>query len=203
MAWNLNAQMIETCSCNMMCPCWYGVQELMLMDQGWCATAMAFRIQDGASDGVSFGKRALVIAYDFPGPTLFDGNGTARLYVDDGASADQLRELEAIMQGKKGGPMEVLAPLTSKWLPTASAKIDVQEDGDTVILNVAGFGEVKSDLLKNDAGQQVTMQNAGMGVTMGAHNVELAPSGSRWSDPDMPRQFETKSGGRATVSWSA
>ncbi len=55
---------------------------------------------------------------------------------------------------------------------------------------------------KNDAGQQITMQNAGMGVTLGAQTVDLAPSGSRWSDPDMPRQFETKSGGRASVTWN-
>src|SRR5438876_957919 len=26
MAWNLTADFIETCSCNMLCPCWYGVR---------------------------------------------------------------------------------------------------------------------------------------------------------------------------------
>jgi predicted metal-binding membrane protein len=31
---------------------------------------------------------------------------------------------------------------------------------------------------------------------------DLAPSGSRWTDPDL-RQFETKSGGRGEFSWSA
>jgi hypothetical protein len=39
MAWNLTAEFIETCSCNMLCPCWYGVRELMVMDQGWCDSA--------------------------------------------------------------------------------------------------------------------------------------------------------------------
>jgi hypothetical protein len=29
MAWNLTAEFTETCSCNMLCPCWYGVKELM------------------------------------------------------------------------------------------------------------------------------------------------------------------------------
>ena len=24
MAWNLKGQMIESCSCNMFCPCWFG-----------------------------------------------------------------------------------------------------------------------------------------------------------------------------------
>jgi hypothetical protein len=43
MAWNMTAQMIETCSCNMLYPCWYGVKELMVMDRGWCASAILFR----------------------------------------------------------------------------------------------------------------------------------------------------------------
>ncbi len=149
------------------------------------------------------GERSVVLVFDFPGPTLFDGNGTSRVYVDDGASEDQVRELEAIMQGKKGGPMEVLAPLTSTWLPTVTAKIDVAEDGDAVTMSVSGFGEVKSNLLRNDDGQQVTLQNAGMAVGLGGQSVELAPSGSHWSDSDLPREFETKSGGRFMASWSA
>ena len=70
-------------------------------------------------------------------------------------------------------------------------------------MKVSGFGEVKSNLLRNDDGEQMTLHNAGMAVGMGGHIVELAPSGSHWSDADMPREFETKSGGRFTASWSA
>ena len=115
MAWNLTADFIETCSCNMLCPCWYGVRELMVMDQGWCASTWLLRVQQGQADGVNLGGRILAIALDFPGPTLYDGNGTARLYLDDGASADQRRELEAIFQGTKGGPMAILGGLVTTW----------------------------------------------------------------------------------------
>src|ERR1700730_7060055 len=94
MAWNLTAEFTETCSCTMLCPCWYGVQELMVMDQGWCASAWLLRVQQGSADGIDLSGRRLAMALDFPGPTLYDGNGTARLYVDDGRSADQRRELE-------------------------------------------------------------------------------------------------------------
>ena len=91
MTWHLTGQLIETCSCNMFCPCWFTVQELMIMDQGWCASAIAFRVRDGQSDGVELGDRTVVFAVDFPGPTLFDGNATARLYIDAGASDEQRR----------------------------------------------------------------------------------------------------------------
>ena len=30
----------------------------------------------------------------------------------------------------------------------------------------------------------------------------VAPSGSRWADPDFPREFETRSGARAPWNWN-
>jgi hypothetical protein len=204
MAWNLTAEFTETCSCNMLCPCWYGVQELMVMDQGWCASAWLLRVQQGSADGVDLSGRTVALALDFPGPTLYDGNGTARLYIDDAASADHCRELEAIFQGTKGGPMEILAGLVTKWLPTQVAKIDFQEKGGTLTATVDGFGQMKSQRLTNEAGQPTTMQNTGFTTALQFDNqaAQLAPSsGTHWSDPDMPRQFETKSGAVAKFTW--
>ncbi len=204
MAWNIKAQFIETCSCNMLCPCWFGVQELMVMDQGWCASAWLFRIQQGSSDGVNLEGRTVVVGLDFPGPTLFDGNGTARLYFEEEASPDQRRELEAIFQGTKGGPLEIIAGLVTKWLPTQATNIEVHDEGDTLTTSVGSFGQVKSQRLKDEAGRQMTLQNAGFASALQFDNetIHLATSGSQWSDPDMPRQFETKSGAVTTFAWS-
>ena len=104
MTWRLTGQLIETCSCNMPCPCWFTVQELMIMDQGWCASAIAFRTREGDSNGIALGGRTVVFAVDFPGPTMFDGNAIARCYVDEGANADQCRELEAIYGAQRVVP---------------------------------------------------------------------------------------------------
>jgi hypothetical protein len=201
MGMRLEIQMIETCSCNMMCPCWYGVRELMVMDQGWCGTAMALRFLEGAADGVDLGGRTVVLVTHFPGPTLLDGNATGRLYIDDGASSDQFGALEMILQAHNGGPMAVLASLVSKWLPSVQTEMDIQEEDDDVVVDVAGYGQLRSGLLRNDAGEQVTMHNAAMGLTLGARHVDLAPSASRWVDPDLPSEFDTRSGGRSRLSW--
>ena len=83
MAWSLTADFTETCSCNMLCPCWFGVKELMIMDQGYCAGALLFRVSQGSADGVDLSGRVVALAADWPGPTLLDGNGTGRLYIDD------------------------------------------------------------------------------------------------------------------------
>jgi hypothetical protein len=127
MPWTVSGEMIETCSCNMLCPCWYGVQELMVMDQGWCASPILFRLRDGTADGVNLSGLTLALALFFPGPTLYDGHATARLYLEDTAHADQRSALEQIMQGKRGGPMQILAGLITTWLPTQTTAITVQE----------------------------------------------------------------------------
>jgi hypothetical protein len=202
MPWRLTGQLIESCSCNMFCPCWFTVQELMIMDQGWCASAIAFRTRDGDSNGITLGGRTVVFAVDFPGPTLFDGNATARLYIDEGASADQRRELEAICSGQKGGPMAAIAPLVATWLPARSARIDVADKCDAITVTVGGGGKVESRLLRDPQGQGFTLRGGGFVSALGLEEVQLAPSGSRWTDPEL-RRFETKSGARGEFSWSA
>jgi hypothetical protein len=202
MAWNLKGQLIESCSCNMFCPCWFGVQELMIMDQGWCAGALALRIEEGSSDGVELGGRTLALAVHFPGPTLFDGNCTARVFVDDGADGDQRRELEAIAQGQKGGPMEVIGGLVSTWLPAQSVPIEVKEDGEAISVSVGDAGELKSQLLRDPEGNAFTLRGGGFVGGFGLEEAELAPSATNWTDPDMPREYETKSGARGAFAWA-
>ncbi|HSF30995.1 MAG TPA: DUF1326 domain-containing protein [Candidatus Tectomicrobia bacterium] len=205
MPWTLSGEMIETCSCNMLCPCWYGVQELMVMDQGWCASPILFRLRDGTADGVTLSGLTLALALFFPGPTLYDGNATARLYLEETTTADQRSALEPIMQGQRGGPMQVLAGLITTWLPTQTAPIAVQETNGTIQATVGNVGEIQSQRLKNEAGQPMTMQNVGLAgvLQFDQQRAELAPStGTLWSDPDLPRQWESKSGAVGTFTWS-
>ncbi len=203
MAWTLKGQMIENCSCNLFCPCWFAVQEYMVMDQGWCATSVTFQIDEGQSDGVDLSGRIVTFLADFPGPTLFDGNATARLYLDDGASDDEARELEAILTGKKGGTFEMLASLVSNWLPAEKTSIRLSSDGDLTSVSVGSVGDVSSKALRDDQGNGFSLRGGGFVGAFGMEEAELAPSaGTRWSDPDMPRQFETTSGARGAINMS-
>jgi hypothetical protein len=205
MPWTLSGELIETCSCNMLCPCWYGVQELMVMDQGWCASPILFRLRDGTADGVPLSGLTLALALFFPGPTLYDGNATARLYLEEATTADQRSALEPIMQGQRGGPMQILAGLITTWLPTQTVPIAVQETNGTVQATVGHVGQIHSQRLKNEAGQLMTMHNVGFALALqfDQQRAELAPSaGTRWSDPDLPQQWESKSGAVGTFTWS-
>ena len=202
MAWNVSGQLVEACSCNVMCPCWFGVKELMVMDQGWCDGTLLFRVNQGSSEGVDLSGRTVVVAVDFPGPTMLDGNGTARLYIDDGASADQQRELVGVFSGAKGGPMEILAGLLTNLLPTQTARIQVQDDGGNLTITVGSYGVIKSNPLNDEAGRPTVIQNAMFAQNLQLSDPQVAPSGHRWTDPDMPRAYDTKSGAQATFAWS-
>lgn len=173
------------------------------MDQGYCADPILFRIQKGNVEGIDLKRRDVVLAVYFPGPTILDGNGTFRLYIDEAADSKQHKELEGIFQGKKGGPMEMISSLSSKWLPTQSTKIEINEEGNNLTVSVGNFGKMKYGELKNESGRTMTLQGAGFASAfeMDDETFALAPSASQWSDPDLPHQFSTKSGVMANFSW--
>ncbi|MGI9374161.1 MAG: DUF1326 domain-containing protein [Hyphomicrobiales bacterium] len=205
MAWNISGELIETCNCNMLCPCWFGQADLMLMDQGYCATSLLLRIRSGESEGVDLSGQNAVVALHFPGPTLFDANGIGRVYIDEGASDAQATALETILQGASGGGIEVPASLLSNWLPTQRKAITVTETDEGLTASVAGIGELKSRKLVNDLGNTMKIKNAAFSLVFGHNDHEgaLAPSdGTAWNDSDMPVAWVGRSGVAGEVSWS-
>jgi hypothetical protein len=188
----------------MFCPCWFAVKEYMIMDQGWCGGSLTFEIEDGRSDGVDLSGRTVTLLAYWPGPTLFDGKGTARVFIDDKAREEQVRELSAIFQGQKGGGvMEVLASLISTWLPVERTSIRVSRDGDIMMASVGSAGRISSKAIRDEQGNGFTIRGGGFLAAFGMEEAELAPTaGTKWSDPGMPREFETKSGARGTVRMS-
>ena len=198
MAWSLKGRMVESCSCHVMCPCWLPI-EAVTMDRGWCDSAFLFRIDEGKSDRVDISGCTLAVAMAFPGPTLGDGHGTARLYVDERATPNQRRELEVIFQGRRGGGMKGLGSLVTRWLPTQFTNISVHERRGELMAAVGSIGTIRSKRLRNADGRVVRLHNV---TLLGASPIDLAPSGSEWRDPGMPRSFRTESGGVGRISWN-
>jgi hypothetical protein len=205
MAWNVSGELVETCNCNMLCPCWFGQADLMLLDQGYCATSLLLRIREGTHDGVDLAGQNAIVTLHFPGPTLFDANGTGRVYIDERASDAQAAALETILQGASGGGMEVPASLLSSWLSTKRAAITVTEIDGELTASVAGVGEMKSRRLVNDLGEKMKLQNAAFSLAFGhvGHEGDLAPSeGTAWNDADMPVTWVGRSGVVGQVAWT-
>jgi hypothetical protein len=55
----------------------------MIPDEGYCGGQMLLCIEKGDSNGHELNGRKVVLALDWTGPTMPDGNGTNRLYFDN------------------------------------------------------------------------------------------------------------------------
>ena len=197
MAWSLSGQAIELCNCNVLCHCWLGPAK---PDQGWCGGAFIFDIQQGMSDLVDLSGKKVAFAAQWPGD-FWSGNGTARLYIDDGATAEQRRELEAIFSGKKGGLLEpLMGGVIATWLAPRPAKIAIQH-GDNPSATVGDVGRVTMKPLKDQTGKPTRIQGAAAQAAFQIDSMHVASSkGSRWSDPDL-RAWEGDSGNLMSFNW--
>lgn len=200
MAWKVSGQSIELCSCKLLCPCWLGPDEQP--DQGWCSGVFAFDIREGESDGINLSGTRAAITGQWPG-NFFGGDGTLRVYVDESASPDQRRELEAIFGGLKGGHLaDLWSAVIAKRLPPQVAKIEIKW-GDTPSLAVGEIGRATLQPVKDMAGKPARLEGAPALAGFQISSMDLASArGSRWADPEM-RAWEGDSGTLHLFNWSA
>ena len=126
MSWNLTGSYFETCSCDLMCPCNITFDHGATYD--YCRAILVFNIKSGDADGADISGRTVVLVVDSP-KVMTEGNWKLGIYVDDGASDEQLDALTKIFTGQSGGPMEALAPLVGEMLGVERAPIEIQESG--------------------------------------------------------------------------
>jgi hypothetical protein len=199
MAWNVSGQAIELCNCNVLCHCWLGPAK---PDQGWCGGAFIFDIQTGSADGVDLSGKKVAFSANWPGD-FWSGNGTARMYLDDSASAEQRRELEAIFSGKKGGLLEpLMGGVISKWLPAQTTKFAMQH-GENPSVTIGNVGQVTIKPLKDQTGKPTRIQGAAAQAAFQIDSMHVASSkGSRWTDPEL-RTWEGDSANLMSFSWKS
>jgi hypothetical protein len=126
MTWNLTGSYIETCSCELMCPC------NLSMDHGatydFCRVTLVFNIRNGEIEGTDIAGRRVAMIADTP-KVMTDGNWRLGVYVDDQASDEQFDKLVQVFGGQLGGPMGALAPLVGEVVGAERAAFDITEDG--------------------------------------------------------------------------
>jgi hypothetical protein len=126
MAWSLKGSYVETCSCELMCPCNLSFDHGATYD--FCRATLVFDIREGQIDGTDIAGRRIAIIIDTP-KVMTDGNWRLGVFIDDEATDDQADKLTQVFSGQLGGPMAGLAPLVGEILGVERAKIDVQDDG--------------------------------------------------------------------------
>ncbi|HET8747148.1 MAG TPA: DUF1326 domain-containing protein, partial [Ramlibacter sp.] len=126
-SWQISGQYMETCNCELLCPCISSNLTARPTD-GKCYAAVALHIDKGAKDGVALDGLSFVIVLNAPGP-MAQGNMAIGLIVDDSASEAQTAALVEIASGKAGGPAAGLAPLVGTFAGVEKSPIEFTRDG--------------------------------------------------------------------------
>jgi hypothetical protein len=172
-AWNLRGNYVETCSCELMCPCNLSFDHGATYD--FCRATLAFEIRDGEIEGTEIGGLNIVAIIDTP-KVMTDGNWRLGVFVDERASDEQSDKLVQVFTGQLGGPMAGLAPLVGELLGVERAPIEVRHDGvrhsvrigdavDFEVQDIVPFGvttgePVRFDGMFHPVGSDLTMAEA-------------------------------------------
>lgn len=126
MAWNLTGSYIETCSCDLICPCNASMSHGAVYD--FCRVVLVFNVREGQVEGTDIGGLVVAAIADTP-KVMTEGNWKLGVFVDDRATDEQFDKLVQVFGGQLGGPMAALGPLVGEMLGVERAEIKVEEDG--------------------------------------------------------------------------
>jgi hypothetical protein len=126
MSWKLKGSYVETCSCDLICPCNASFDHGASND--YCRVVLVFNIREGEIEGTDVGGLVVAAIADTP-KVMTDGNWRLGMFIDDQATDEQAEKLTGVFGGQMGGPMEALAPLVGEMLGVERVPIEVVDDG--------------------------------------------------------------------------
>jgi hypothetical protein len=126
MSWNVKGSYVETCSCDLICPCNASFDHGAVYD--FCRVVLAFNIREGEVEGTDVGGLKVAMIADAP-KVMTEGNWRVGVFVDENATEEQAEKLVGVFSGQLGGPMGALAPLVGEMLGVERAAIEIRDDG--------------------------------------------------------------------------
>jgi hypothetical protein len=140
MSYHLEGRLLEVCNCRVLCPCWIGEDP----DFGTCDTIVGWRIDKGTIEGVDVSGRTIAAVAHVPG-NILEGNWTAAIYLDDGASDEQMAAMLKVYTGQAGGPVADLAKLigTVVSVERAPIRFDIQGGKGTLAIGTDYYAELE------------------------------------------------------------
>jgi len=163
MAYHLEGRLLEVCDCRVLCPCWIGEDP----DYKTCDTIVAWHFDKGSVDGVDVAGRTLAMLAHVPG-NILQGNWTAAVYLDDGASAAQEKALLDVYTGQQGGPVADLAKLVGTVTSVKKVPITFTVEGGHGTIKVGDDGFAELEPYKSASGATTTLTDTVFSTVPGA-----------------------------------
>lgn len=154
LGYEVEGQLLEVCTCNILCPCWVGEDP----DGGTCDGVLAWHYDKGTVNGVDVTGRTFVILTHIPG-NILKGNWRVVAYVDEGATEAQRNALMDMWTGKLGGPVKDLAGLIGELLGVEQVPITFNVEGVRGTLKIGDAIEAELEPYKGATGKETTLHD--------------------------------------------
>lgn len=143
--WTYRAEMVNACNCDWGCPCNFNAKPT----NGFCEGVYGIHVTTGFCGDTSLDDATFAWGAKWPGP-IHEGNGVARMWIDEAASAQQRSALEEIMKGQLGGlPWTILASTIDTWLEARHIPFEWKYDGPRSSFKAGTEVQVMLDSMRN------------------------------------------------------
>src|SRR6516165_1095926 len=132
MAYKLEGSLLEVCNCEVLCPCWIGVDP----DRGTCDSALAHHYEKGEIDGV-----------DVSGLTM-----ASIVHIDQRATKEQEEALLSVYTGKQGGPIADLVQLIGEVVAVERSPITFEVKEGKGILRIGAVADCEMEPFRGPSG---------------------------------------------------
>jgi hypothetical protein len=140
MAWSIEGDYFENCSCEVPCPCTVSLD--IGADYDRCNFFLVFTVNSGEVEGVDVSGVTVAAVGDTP-KVMAEGNWRLGVLISDNASDEQAEKLGAVFGGQLGGPMEALGPLVAENLGVERLPMEVYHENGTHGIRLGDGGEVE------------------------------------------------------------
>ena len=199
--WWAEGELFESCNCNLLCPCHVSFRQPGTNPN--CDSIWAVNIESGRYGDVELAGLGVVAFAHCPGPTMFDGDWTAVLFIDDRATGPQRDALEAVFSGEAGGPWAGMARFyrDGKYVAIREMPLDITIDARSKSIKASDqlFMEVNA-IRGADREGLATLSNL-RNVIHGPEHV-LARSNFKVDAEGLSWEEESKHGLYSKFKWS-
>lgn len=155
MAYSVEGQLLEVCTCNILCPCWVGEDP----DEGYCDAIVGWHINSGNIEGVDVTGRNFAMLVHIPG-NILAGNWEARLYLDQDITDEQQEGILNVWSGKLGGAITDLASLVTDIKSVERTNIIFDVEGVNGTIQIGDSIGATLEAYKGGTGIETTLHDS-------------------------------------------
>jgi len=145
--WHLKITEMVSCNCAFGCPCQFNARPTY----GDCRAAAAYRIDEGHWGDTDMAGVKFVGMWAWPG-AIHEGGGEAQLVIDENASEDQRKAVEALFNGEETEPGAIIFNVFTNVVDEPMVKpveMEVDPEGRQGNFRVPGVIDTRMEPIRN------------------------------------------------------